>query len=80
MCCSPNLEELKKVQVMEDYAKLLKRSGYSERFRYEVISDAIRGHQKLLQEEEEGRRPLNRPRGFQEEERRRKRQEKGGRW
>ena len=68
------------MQVMEDYAKLLKRSGYSERFRYEVISDAIRGHQKLLQEEEEGRRSLNRPRGFQEEERRMKRQEKGGRW
>ena len=80
LCCSPNLEEQKKVQVMEDYAKLLKRSGYSERFRYEVISDAIRGHQKLLQEEEEGRRPLNRPRSFQEEERRKKRLEKGGRW
>ena len=28
----------------------------------------------------EGKRPLNRPRGFQEEERRRKRQEKGERW
>ena len=24
LCCSPNLEEQKKVQVMEDYAKLLK--------------------------------------------------------
>ena len=80
LCCSPNLEEQKKVKVMEDYAKLLKRSGYSERFRYEVISDAIKGHQKLIQEEAEGRRPLNRPRGFQEEERRRKRQEKVGRW
>merc|ERR1712110_1304625 len=41
LCCSPNLEEQKKLKVMEDYAKLLKRSGYSERFRYEVISDAI---------------------------------------
>ena len=54
---------------MEDYARLLRRSGYSERFRHEVISDAIRGHQKLLQEVAEGKRPLNRPRGFQEEER-----------
>ena len=79
-CCSSNLEEYKKVEVMENYARLLKRSGYSERFRHEVISDAIRGHQKVLQEASEGRRPMNRPRGFQEEERRRKRQEKGERW
>ena len=78
-CCSSNLEEYKKVEVMENYARLLKRSGYSERFRPEVISDAIRGHQKVLQEASEGRRPMNRPRGFQEEERRRKRQEKGER-
>ena len=50
LSCSANLEECKKVEVMEDYARLLRRSGYSERFRHEVISDAIRGHQKLLQE------------------------------
>ena len=80
LCCSSNLEESKKVEVMEDYARMLRRSGYSERFRYEVISDAIKGHQKLLQEAAEGKRPLNRPRGFQEEKRRQKRQEKGERW
>merc|ERR1712016_316060 len=79
-CCSSNLEEYKKVEVMENYARLLKRSGYSERFRHEVISDAVRGHQKLLHEVSEGKRPLNRPRGFHEEERRRKREEKGERW
>ena len=80
LSCSPNLEERKKVEVMEDYARLLRRSGYSERFRHEVISDAVRGHQKLLHEVSEGKRPLNRPRGFHEEERRRKREEKGERW
>ena len=37
-------------------------------------------HQKLFQQVSEGKRPLNRPRGFQEDERRRKRQEKGERW
>ena len=80
LSCSTNLEEHKKVEVMEEYARLLRRSGYSERFRHEVISDAIRGHQKLLEDVVEGKRPLNRPRGFQEDERRRKRQEKGERW
>ena len=80
LSCSANLEECKKVEVMEDYARLLRRSGYSERFRHEVISDAIKGHQKLRQEVSDGKRPLNRPRGFQEDERRRRRQEKGERW
>ena len=61
---------------MEDYARLLRRSGYSERFRHEVISDAVRGHQKLLHEVSEGKRPLNRPRGFHEEERRREKERK----
>ena len=32
LSCSANLEECKKVEVMEDYARLLRRSGYSERF------------------------------------------------
>ena len=80
LCCSKDLEEVKRVEVMEDYARLLKRSGYSERFRHEVISDALRGHQKLLHGEATGGRPVDRPRSFQEVERRRRRRDKGDRW
>ena len=43
-----NLDEQIKVEIMKEYAKTLKRSGYSERFRHEVISDAMRCHQKML--------------------------------
>ena len=42
LCCSENLDEQIKVEIMEDFARMLKRSGYSERFRHEVISDALR--------------------------------------
>ena len=80
LCCSPGLGEEHTVEVMEEFARMLKRSGYTERFRHEVISDAIRGHQKLVQGEEAGGRPVDRPRTYQQEERRRRRQEKGERW
>ena len=80
LCCSANLEEPKRIKVMEDYARMLKRSGYSERFRHEVISDALKGHQKLVQGEAEGGRPVDRPRGYQEVERRRSKEDKGVRW
>ena len=43
LCCSPELEEHKKIEVMEEFAKMLRRSGYSEKFRFEVISDAVQG-------------------------------------
>merc|ERR1712004_365084 len=31
LCCSPNLEENKKTEVMEEFARMLRRSGYSVR-------------------------------------------------
>ena len=60
LCCSANLEEAEKVKIMEDFARMLKRSGYSEKFRYEVISDALRGHQKMRQREMDGGQPVDR--------------------
>ena len=59
---------------------MLRRSGYSERFRHEVIGDSLRGYEKLLKGEAEGGRPVDRPKRYQQLERRRRRQEKGGRW
>ena len=47
LCCSPNLEEHKKVKVMEEYARMLKRSGYSQKFRHEIISDAVQGFENM---------------------------------
>ena len=74
LCCSSNLEDDKKVKVMEDFARMLRRSGYSEKFRFEVISDALRGHQKMKKREEEGGQPVDRPRDFGWEEEKEKRE------
>ena len=54
LCCSPNLEEHKKVKVMEEYARMLKRSGYSQKFRHEIISDAVQGFENMKKSRREG--------------------------
>ena len=75
LCCSPNLEEQKKVEVMEEYARMLRRSGYTERFRHEIISDAVQGYKNMQRRELEGGRPVDRPRNYDVEGRRRRKQE-----
>merc|ERR1712015_393311 len=75
-CCSPNLEKRKKEEIMEDFARMLRRSGYSERFRHEVISDAVRGFEKREEEEKRGGRPVDRPRRYEESERRKRKENK----
>ena len=76
LCCSPELEEHKKIEVMEEFAKMLRRSGYSEKFRFEVISDAVQGYQKMVKRENEGEQPVNRPKDFEAEKRRKRKEEK----
>ena len=44
-------------------------SGYSEKFRLEIIQSAIRGYEKQCEAADRGIRPLHRNRGFQKEER-----------
>ena len=80
LCCSPNLEENKRVEVMEEYARMLKRSGYSQKFRHEIISDAVQGFENMQRREQEGGQPVDRPRSYDEEGRRRRKEGKRGRW
>ena len=59
---------------------MLRRSGYSERFRHEIISDAVQGFKNMQQREQQGGRPVDRPRNYDEEGRRIRKQEKRERW
>ena len=77
-CCSDNLDPSTRVRIMEDFAKMLKRSGYSERFRHEVISDALRGFEKKRQEEAAGGQPIDRPREYHQEDITKRRKGEGG--
>ena len=80
LCCSPNLDEHKRVEVMEEFARMLKRSGYSQKFRYEVISDAVQGYKNMQKREQDGGQPVDRPRDYDEEGRRIRKEEKRKRW
>ena len=80
LCCSSNLDKEVKIGVMKDFARTLKRSGYSERFRHEAISDAVRGHQKMVEIEAPSGRPADPPKEFHSQERRRGREEKRERY
>ena len=56
------------------------RSGYPERFRHEIISDALQGFKNMQKREQEGGQPVDRPRNYDEAGRRRRKLEKSGRW
>ena len=77
LCCSSNLDEQVRIEVMEDFAMTLRRSGYSERFRHEAFSDAVRSHHKMVETEAAGGRPVDRPKEFQPQERRGRRRGRG---
>ena len=49
-------------------------SGYSETMREEVITSGVSGYQKQVERDEAGQCPLYRPTGFQESERRKKKE------
>ena len=66
---SPLLDKSERVEVLEDFAAKMWRSGYNKRKRVEVIHGALAAYQCRARLEEEGVRPMYRPRDFQREER-----------
>ena len=54
---------------LSDLALRLKQSGYSERFRGEVIRSAIIGHERKVERESIGGRPVHRPKNWERHER-----------
>ena len=67
-------------QVMEEWSRKLRRSGYPETMRHEVIKASVDRFEKMCQEEDDGTRPIHRPRSWKEEERRREKELKRTHW
>ena len=61
-------EEVKKF-FLSEFSQRLRMSGYSERFRKDIIRAGIRGYEKQVKRDEEGQCPLYRPKGYRMEER-----------
>ena len=67
-------------KVMEDWSRKLRRSGYPATMRHEVIKAAVDRYEKMCVEEDEGVRPIHRPRSWKEKERRREKELKRTNW
>ena len=77
---SRELEWERSRQVMEDWSRKLRKSGYPATMRHEVIKAAVDRYEKLCLEEEQGIRPIHRPRSWKEKERRRAKELKRSNW
>ena len=77
---SRGLEWERSRQVMEEWSRRLRRSGYPATMRHEVIKAAVDRYDRLCKEEDEDIRPIHRPRTWKEEERRREKELKRTTW
>ena len=77
---SRGLEWERSRKVMETWSRKLRRSGYPATMRHEVIKAAVDKYEKMCMEEDEGVRPIHRPRSWKEKERRREKELKRTNW
>jgi hypothetical protein len=66
--------------VISTYMSRLRRAGYDQKFREMTLTRALGIYDKMKKEDEDGVRPLNRPREWQQEERRKKKTSKRHNW
>ena len=65
---------------LNEFTSRMKASGYPEKFRLEVIKSGVEGFEKMVKIEEEGGRPVNRPRSWETDLRQKQKQFKGRNW
>ena len=61
-------QEVKKFYLSE-FSQRMRMSGYSERFRREIMVSGIRGYERQLKDSDDGVCPMHRSRGYRKEER-----------
>ena len=69
-----------KANMLSEFCARLRDSGYSERFRQQLIESVLRGWERMVGEQEAGRRPINRPQSWQKESRREEKTRKKNNW
>ena len=69
-----------KAAMLSEFSARLRDSGYSERFRQEIIQSVLNYWKKMVQQHHAGRRPINRDRCWQEDRRRKDKMRKKYSW
>ena len=52
---------------LNNFSQRLRLSGYDEAYRYQVIKSGVEGFEKMLSQAEQGGRPINSPRTWEED-------------
>ena len=65
--CKLELEWEEKAKMLSIFMERMRDSGYGERFRQEILVSILKGWKKMLEEQNSGRRPVNRHRRWKEE-------------
>ena len=78
--CSRTLPWDAKAHHLTEFSKRLQFSGYDQQFRYHVIASALNAYDCLRKKEDDGERPLYRPRTWNASERRNNKQTKKTEW
>ena len=75
-----DVEDEVKNEIMNKFMEKLKRSGYDEKDRLEILKGGINTFKRLKAKEEKGERPFFRPSRFKKKERLKKKSEKKNSW
>ena len=78
--CSKDLTWQDKTKHVNEFMRKLQFSGYNKKFRYEVVSSAIKAYNKITEEDSSGTKPMYRPRDYQEKERKEQKKKKKKSW
>ena len=64
--CKMELEWDQKAKHLENFMQKLKNSGYDERFRLEILKSSINGYEKIVEDHQNGVKPMYRSREWKE--------------
>ena len=78
--CSKLLPWERVVENVNEMVLRMQYSGYSEKFRYKVVNSALKAYETRKKGDQEGERPLHRPREWKREERDQEKARKRSNW
>ena len=78
--CAPNMEWIEKKLFLQDYVVRMYHAGYTEKFRSDVVRQALARYDGMLQADRDGLHPLYRERDWQDAERRQQKEKKKTNW
>ena len=78
--CSRQIPWDEKAKHLTEFSKQLQFSGYNKSFRFHTIASSIKAYNTLRTREDDGERPLYRPRSWNESERREEKTKKKNEW